>query len=50
MGALDTEGLLEAVRYPNRKKILDRLNKEAQMQMQMAAQMQELKNQKKPKT
>ena len=47
MGALDTEGLLEAVRYPNRKKVLDRLNKEAQMQAQMAAQMQELKNQKK---
>jgi hypothetical protein len=50
MGALDTEGLLEAVRYPNRKKILDRLNKEAQMQMQMQAQLQELKNQKKPKS
>jgi hypothetical protein len=47
MGALDTEGLLEAVRYPNRKKVLDRLNKEAQMQAQMAAQMQELKNAKK---
>jgi hypothetical protein len=47
MGALDTEGLLEAMRFPNRKKVLDRLNKEAQMQAQMAAQMQELKNQKK---
>jgi hypothetical protein len=47
MGALDTEGLLEAVRYPNRKKVLDRLNKEAQMQAQMAAQMQQLKSQKK---
>ena len=47
MGALDTEGLLEAVRYPNRKKVLDRLNKEAQAQMTMQAQMQELKNQKK---
>lgn len=44
MGALDTEGLLEAVRYPNRKKVLDRLNKEAQMQMELQAKMQELKN------
>lgn len=44
MGALDVEGLLEAVRYPNRKKVLDRLNKEAQMQMEMQAKMQELKN------
>jgi hypothetical protein len=43
MGALDTEGLLEAVRYPNRKKVLDRLNKEAQMQAQMAMQMQAMK-------
>jgi hypothetical protein len=47
MGALDTEGLLEAMRFPNRKKVLDRLNKEAQMQAQMAAQMQQLKNEKK---
>jgi hypothetical protein len=47
MGALDTEGLLEAVRYPNRKKVLDRLNKEAQMQAEMAAKMQQLKNEKK---
>lgn len=39
MGALDTEGLLEAVRYPNRKKVLDRLNKEAQMQAEMAMKM-----------
>lgn len=44
MGALDTEGLLEAVRYPNRKKVLDRLNKEAEMQMELQAKMQQLKN------
>lgn len=49
MGALDTEGLLEAVRYPNRKKVLDRLNKEAEMQMQLQAKMQELKNEGKKK-
>src|SRR5215469_14274787 len=49
MGALDTEGLLEAVRYPNRKKVLDRLNKEAQMQMELQAKMQELKNEGKKK-
>jgi hypothetical protein len=49
MGALDVEGLLEAVRYPNRKKVLDRLNKEAQMQMEMQAKMQELKNANKKK-
>ena len=47
MGALDTEGLLEAVRYPNRKKVLDRLNKEAQMQAQMQMQMAEAKKSKK---
>jgi hypothetical protein len=49
MGALDTEGLLEAVRYPNRKKVLDRLNKEAQMQMELQAKLQELKNEGKKK-
>lgn len=50
MGALDTEGLLEAVRYPNRKKVLDRLNKEAEMQAQMQAQMAQLKQQGKKKS
>jgi hypothetical protein len=50
MGALDTEGLLEAVRYPNRKKILERLNKEAEMQAQMQMQMQAAKKAKPPKS
>jgi len=50
MGALDTEGLLEAVRYPNRKKILERLNQEAQMSAQMQMQMAAAKKAKPPKT